>query len=172
MVTQVPVVSILMMVHGGMLIFMGLLLSAAGPFLFFIAQNDQGAHPPDKTMMSVMAGGYLVYGIVVVIVGVLHIFAGIRCRRFRGRVLALVALFCNLLTLMTCYCMPTSVGMMVYGLIVFFNGDVTRAFAMAARGVSPQEILSSSRPRRNYEEPEDDDEFRRQRRQNPEPEDH
>jgi len=84
-------------------------------------------------------------------------------------------LFSNLLAVFTFYCAPTSIGLIIYGLIVFFNADVRRAFEMAAQGATTLEILNAfDRGRRrnmvDHDEPwrpqeddrrtEDDDRFR------------
>jgi hypothetical protein len=68
-------------------------------------------------MMTIMPIIYLAIGLVVLIAGVLNLIAGIRVLKFRGRTFALVALFANIVPVLTCYCAPTSIGMMVYGLI-------------------------------------------------------
>jgi hypothetical protein len=144
MVKQVPIVAILMIVHGGMQALMGLFLAIAGPTIFALAQAEgENVKADEKTMMSIVSGGYLLYGIIILIVSILYIIAGMRCLKFRGRGLALAALFGNILTLLNCWCLPTSIGMMVLGLIVMFNGDVVKAFAMAESGVSPEEIKRS-----------------------------
>jgi hypothetical protein len=72
--------------------------------------------------------------------GVLKVTAGIRGLEYRGRAHGIVALSCSILAFPICYCAPTGLGVMIYGLIVYCNGDVGRAFAMARKGKSPQEI--------------------------------
>jgi len=154
MVRQVLVVSILMIIHGVMLAVMGLYLAVAGPtFLSAFGQAMQAQqNVPEKdkaavaSMGSIGAGVLIVLGVVVLLVGLLHIVGGIRCLRFRGRVLALLALFANILPLFTCYCAPTSIAMTVYGLIVLFNGDVAKAFAMGAQGATPDDIKRAFEP--------------------------
>jgi hypothetical protein len=71
---------------------------------------------------------------------VLNIVAGARSLRFRGRGLALTALFLNIIPMFTFYCAPTSLAVMIYGLIVFFNGEVAQAFRLAGEGVPAEEI--------------------------------
>ncbi len=44
---------------------------------------------------------------------------------------------------------------MIYGLIVFFQADVTRAFAMVAQGVPPEEFKDGWRPDEEDEEREE-----------------
>ena len=55
----------------------------------------------------------LVYGgmaAVALVASVLHLVAGVRNYRFRGRTLGIVALACGMLTVLTCYCLPTAVA--------------------------------------------------------------
>jgi hypothetical protein len=46
----------------------------------------------------------------------------------------------GLLTLLTCYCFPTSLGLFIYGLIVLLNDSVKLGFELADRGYSSAEI--------------------------------
>jgi hypothetical protein len=65
---------------------------------------------------------------------------------------------------MSCYCAITAIAVMVYGLIVLFNRDVTRAFEMVARGASAEEAIRRYTPR--YGDDRDDyDEMSDPRRQ-------
>jgi hypothetical protein len=161
MVPQVQVVSILMIVNGALTSLIGLLLSVLGPFLFVIS-NDNKMGPPrgDREVLQILSAVYLVLGVLVLIAGVLNIVAGIRALNFRNRTLALVALFFNIIPLFTVYCAPTSLGVLIYGLIVFFNADVARAFKMAAEGVPADEVrahFSGYRRHDSWDEEEDDD---------------
>jgi hypothetical protein len=162
MVPQVQVVSILMIVNGALSALMGLLFSAVGPFLFVIINADKrGGPPPDeRAILGIMSVVYLVVGLLALAAGLLNIIAGIRALNFRGRGLAIVALFFNAAPVFTFYCAPTSLGVMIYGLIVFFNGDVARAFQMAADGVPAEEIrqrFSGYRRRDRWDEEEEED---------------
>jgi hypothetical protein len=145
MVRQVLVVAILMIVHGVMVAGLGLLFvvgSAGAPtFLDAAMQGNKEIGPEDKAkIIEVASAVYLSLGVVALVVGVLHIAGGICCLRFRARALPLIALFANILSSFTCYCTPTSLAMAIYGMIVLFNGEVAKAFAMGAQGATPDEI--------------------------------
>jgi hypothetical protein len=162
MVPQVQVVSILMIVNGALSALMGLLLSAIGPFMFAIlnAEKGGGPAPDERAFLGILSMVYLVLGLLVLTAGLLNVIAGIRALNFRGRGLAIVALFFNIVPVFTIYCAPTSLGVMIYGLIVFFNGDVARAFRMAAEGVPAEEIrqrFSGYRRRDHWDEEEEED---------------
>src|SRR5579859_2851510 len=130
-----------MMIQGAMTLMMGLFLAVAGPALFTMIRLDSGPkNPQDEKVATVVSIIYLLLGLAVIFSAILTIIAGIRGLKFRGRTLAIVALFSNIIPLFTCYCAPTSLGVMIYGLIVMFNADVARAYQMADEGKSPQEI--------------------------------
>ena len=79
-------------------------------------------------------------GLISLVIGVLGIWAGIRMMRFRGRTFGIVALSSGLLSIAGCYCLPTAIGLFVYGLIVLLNEPVKRAFAMGEEGRTAAEI--------------------------------
>ena len=160
MANQVPVVAILMIVNGVIVSLMGLFYVLMGPAMFALmsfgprSPSQPAANTADTVMMTVMSGFYVVIGLLVLVCGMLNIVAGVRCLSYRGRTLALIALFSNLAPMFTCYCMPTSLGLMIYGLIVMFQSDVAHAFAEVARGVPPERFKHG----RRYREEERDEE--------------
>jgi hypothetical protein len=141
---QVPIVGVLMIVNGSMTILMGLVLAAMGPLIYTLVKMDgaqrNGMGPGDEGVLTVMSAVYLILGLVVLASGILNVFGGIRARNYRSRTVVLVALFANMISIFTCYCAPTSIGMMIYGLIVIFQPDVARAFELGQQGISPDEI--------------------------------
>ena len=146
MVTQVPVIGILMIVNGCLTGLMGLLLAAMGPFLFSMSKvNGQGVPPGQEKMLAAMSFGYAAVGVVVLVGGILNVIGGIRVYHFRGRTFAIVALFANLASIFTCYCSASSFGLMIWGLIVLFNSDVADAFKLGEDGWPPEEIKHRAR---------------------------
>jgi hypothetical protein len=136
MVSHVKIVSILMIVNGALATLLGAFYAVMGPFVVTMMQAERRHTDPDEKMvMQIIGYVYPAIGIPTVIAGILTLVAGIRTLWFRGRILALVALFLNVFPMCTLYCAPTSLGLLVYGLIVFFNADVARAFRMAADGM-------------------------------------
>ena len=79
-------------------------------------------------------------GLAFFVTGVLGIWAGIRMIKFRGRKLGFVALSVGLLSFFGCYCLPTAIGLFIYGLIVLLNPSVKRAFEMGEEGYTANEI--------------------------------
>jgi len=152
MTRHVPVVSILMMVQGGLEILAGLGLVGMGVFMMVMMRmeefRDRGAGPPDMPpealgwLMLAMYGGM---GLIALLAGGLHLFAGLRNYRFRSRTLGFVALAGGLVTMFTCYCAPSAIALGVYGLITYMSAEVAQAFAMGEAGKTREEILASFR---------------------------
>jgi hypothetical protein len=150
MVGHVQVVAILMIVQGALEALMGFGLVAMGGFFPAMMQMEMdrgnaGQQPPIPAeamswMMLVIYGGL---GLLVLIAAGLHIFAGIRNYQFRGRILGLVALGGGMVTVLTCYCAPTAIGLGVYGLITYLNPEVAQAFAMGEAKRSKDDILAA-----------------------------
>jgi hypothetical protein len=107
-----------------------------------------------------MSAIYIGWGVLIAVVGILNGIAGFRIMSLRGRALALVALFTNIVVVMTCYCGPTAIGMMIYGLIVLFQSDVARAFEAVGRGENPEDVVSRFNRRYGDERDDFDDSYR------------
>ena len=157
-VPQVKVVAILMIVNGAIVSLMGLYLVIIGPAMFTmmkVAPPPQGpnAGGPEAMILGIMSAVYFVLGLLVLVASVLNIVAGIRSLKYRGRTFAIVALFSNIAALFTCYCFPLALGVMIYGLIVFFQSDVADAFARVAEGLPPERVKYGWRP---ADEPDDE----------------
>jgi hypothetical protein len=170
MVNQVKVVSILMIVQGSLASLMGLLYTFLGPVMFgLMASAPQNPNDPPKGFFAIISGVYIAIGLAVLTCGILNIVGGIRAIKFRNRTLAIVALFTNVIPLLTCYCAPTALGTMIYGLIVFFNNDVAKAFEMVAAGHDPEDVVARFEHRGRWDY--DEEEYRRPRRERDDEED-
>jgi hypothetical protein len=153
MVGQVKVVGILMIVNGVLLILMGGFYAAMGSMFAFGLPGGPppgGGGPPPGLFLAI----YGVIGGSVICSGLLNAVAGYRVMTFRNRVFGIIALFSNILGLLTCYCALTAIGMMVYGLIVLFHSDVVRAFDAVSRGATSEEVIG--RYTRVYDDVRDD----------------
>jgi hypothetical protein len=177
MVGQVKVVGILMMVHGLMVVLMGAGVAAMGSWMMFARPPPPpGGGGPGPELFAIIYG---VWGGFIVLCGLTQAVAGYRVMTFRNRVFGIIALFTNIIVLFTCYCAPTGIAMMVYGLIVLFNSDVDRAFDMVSRGATAEEAIGTytrvfDDPRDDYDDmssPRSEWEDRRRRRMEDEPPD-
>ena len=135
---QVQAIAICSIVQGALEIVMGGFYVAMG-FLFQFFEPTQGAGggqmpvADQEQMMIVMTGVYAGIGGLAIVVGGLRIIAGVQNLRLRGRVFAIVMFFVGLANVVTCYCLPTAIGLCVWGCIVYFNPGVVQAFNSGSR---------------------------------------
>ncbi len=160
MVNQVTVVAILMIVQGAFEILLGLVLVVVAlvipPFFEEAVRQQQqfqgGPNPrPDmpEGVLHFLAFVYLAMGVAGILPGTIRIIAGIRNLSYRGRTFGIVSHFLGLASIGTLYCSLTSIGLTIYGLIVYFNSEVERAFALGEQGLSAGEIKA-----RYYRDPD------------------
>jgi len=133
-VGQVPLFGIALMVHGGLVLGLGLLVTAYGGFLLeAFASMDAPQPTPDDPgaamLPDFLVGSMAAVGLANTLVGALQLWAGWRIRVYRSRGLGLAALCSGLITVVGCYCAPTSLGMLVWGLVILLSGDVADRFA-------------------------------------------
>lgn len=153
MLNQVRVVSILMIVQGSLCVLMGGLLLIGSLVLGPVLQADLGRQAPGggpkppfdpAYAPMIVVAIYGTMGLAGLIPGGLLIYAGIRNYGFRGWTLGVTALSLGLASMVTCYCLPTSVALAVYGLIVYMNPSVKRGFELVAEGWSPEQVVAAA----------------------------
>lgn len=144
-VSQIRIVAILNCVQGGLELIIGLMMVFAAVFVPMMMKMDN-RNPPPPGMEWILPVVYLGIGIPVLLAAILRIYAGIQNFRFRSRTLGIVSLVCGLVSMIACYCAPTGIGMLIYGLIVYLNPAVQAAFEMGEKGVPTDRILSSFLP--------------------------
>jgi hypothetical protein len=149
LVHHVTALGILTIVQGALVTMLGLVGAAMAVVMPLILKAQSGmprrpgvqAAPP---MPPELEGIFLViyggFGAVFLAVGVLGIWAGICLMRFKSRTLGFIALSSGLIAIIGCYCLPTAIGLFVYGLIVLLNTPVKRAFEMGEQGYTAGEI--------------------------------
>lgn len=148
LVHHVMALSILTIVQGSLVTLYGIGLAVLAFVMPAVIQAQGGmprqagipAAPMPAGVEWMMLALYGSMGLVSLVIGVLGIWAGIRMIKFRGRTLGIVALSSGLLSIVGCYCLPTAIGLFVYGLIVLLNPSVKRAFEMGEKGHSASEI--------------------------------
>jgi hypothetical protein len=151
-VNQVRIFALLNAAQGMLEIPMGLFTTGMGVALptmmqWAAAQDKEAAKEmPPEAMMWMLGGFYLAIGIPVLISGVLRIVAGVKNYRFRGRTLGLVSMIGGLSSMLSCYCAPTAVGLLVYGLILYMNPAVKAAFQMVEQGQTVDQVLAAFNP--------------------------
>jgi len=137
---KVKVLAILMMVQGVLEVLLGLMLGGIG-IAFYVASDQifatqqQGLPrqpaPPEWLFLI-----YVVLGAMLLAVAVLRIYAGVRNLKFRGKLLGIIAISFGAVTSLTCYCAPTAIGLLIYGLIVYLDPNVSQAFSECEAGTT------------------------------------
>ena len=146
LVHHVRVVAILMIVQAALEFLAALGLGALAVYMpIMLRQMPHQPAPPEQPAMWILPLVYSGMAATALVASVLHLWAGLRNYRFRGRTLGIVALACGMLTVLTCYCVPTAVAIGVYGLIVYLNPEASEAFRMGEAGCEPTEILATFR---------------------------
>lgn len=138
LVGHVPVLGIVLIIHGVLTTGMGLFMLAYGGF--FMAElsglpQAEGAEDADF-MSGVVLLTFVVIALTHMVPGLLQAWAGWRLRTFRGRTFGIVALCLGLVTFIGCYCGVTSTALLIWGLIVLANAEVARRFAMPGTSAS------------------------------------
>ncbi len=138
MVGQVTVVAILLIIEGALELLVAFILLIGGPAMM-LQLDRQGADTPPAFVGLIVS----IFGVLALAAAVLKIVAGIKNLKYRGRTLGIVAMASGGLTMFTCYCAPTAIVLLIYGLIVYLNADVARAFEQGEQGWSPDQIKAS-----------------------------
>jgi len=148
-VQQVPVIASLFIAQGVLL----LLMTAYFTFTAVFMSNMDKFMPPEaqqgaefQEMMDVQQWifgvGFGIAAGLLAIVAILHFVAAYLGFNYKGRVFGIATMIIGLVSMITCYCAPTAIGLAVYGMIVYFNPAVNKAFAMGKSGMKKQQILS------------------------------
>jgi len=141
LVGHVPLVAIGLLVQGALELLLGLLFFLLG--LIFLLVKDK-----ELEGMAPLGGLMVAFAFLGLGCGFVRLIAGCYNLRYKRRALGMAALGLGLLTMITGYCAPTSIGLAVYGLIAYLNESVIAAFAMAEAGKSAAEIQSTFPPGR------------------------
>jgi hypothetical protein len=152
-IQQVRVYAILSAVQGLLELPMGAMVLGMGFFIPAMMALDKsnpkgGGNPPPDEFIYGMMGAYIAIGSVVLFSALLRLFAAYRNFYFKGRTLGIASMIVGLGPLLTCYCGPTAIGVLVYGLIVYLNPAVRMAFAMGEQGRTAAEIFAAFTPYR------------------------
>jgi hypothetical protein len=141
---QIKIVAILMMVEGALEGLMGIFLCVMGPVMMELFKSAPppthgGPAPPPELFGAI----YLAMGIPTVLGGILKVVAGIRNVSFKSRTLGFIGLGSSLLSFASCYCIPTALGVGIYGLIVYINEKSAQAFQMGDSGMPTDQIVAT-----------------------------
>ena len=137
----VPWVAILMIVHGVLMLVAA--LGLIGMIVFFVPQlseqvekqqqmqRQQNPNAPQFTKEGMAAILYATYGAMsafLFVIGALGIYAGIRNYGYQNRILGIITMVLNMGSILFCWCLPFSIGLLIFGMIVYLSPEADRAF--------------------------------------------
>ena len=91
-------------------------------------------------VFGIISAVMLFFGSAIFIAAVLRIWSGIAGFKFKRRKMAIFASVLGMTSALTMYCSVFSIGMLIYGLIIYFDRNVKRAYEMAEQGMTPDQI--------------------------------
>jgi hypothetical protein len=146
MLTQQRVVAILMIVQGTMSLIMGIVLAviaAVIPAIIAADMKRQAAQggPPAEMMQTFMLTFYGAMAACGILAGLMQIIAGFQNIWLKGYVLGLIGLGSGVISFGTCYCLPTALALLIYGLIIYCHESTRLAFQLASPGQTNDEIM-------------------------------
>jgi hypothetical protein len=152
-VNQVRIFAVLNGVQGMLELPLGLMTASMGVILpammkFDQQNNQRPGQPPPEEFLWVMTGFYLAVGIPTILGGILRLFAAWSNFRFRRRTVGILSVCFGLVSVFSCYCAPTGIGILIYGLILLLNPAVKHAFELGDQGQPSDQILASFLPYR------------------------
>ena len=142
-VQQVMVVSILQIVVGALELLVSAILAVYTGILG--AMSTGAIEMPEGEeealfVFGIISAVTLFLGLAIFIAAVLRIWSGIAGFKFKRRKMAIFASVLGMTSALTMYCSVFSVGMLIYGLIIYFDRNVKRAYEMAEQGMTPDQI--------------------------------
>ena len=142
-VQQVMVVSILQIVVGALELLVSAILAVYTGILG--AMSTGAIEMPEGEeealfVFGIISAVMLFFGSAIFIAAVLRIWSGIAGFKFKRRKIALFASVLGMTSALTMYCSVFSIGMLIYGLIIYFDRNVKRAYEMAEQGMTPDQI--------------------------------
>ena len=142
-VQQVMVVSILQIVVGALELLVSAILAVYTGILG--AMSTGAIEMPEGEeealfVFGIISAVMLFFVSAIFIAALLRIWSGIAGFKFKRRKMAIFASVLGITSALTGLCSIFSIGMLIYGLIIYLNRDVRRAYEMAEQGMTPDQI--------------------------------
>jgi hypothetical protein len=147
---QQRVLACLLIIHGLLCSVMGLFLGAMAIMMpaQVMAQMKAQGNPVPPNMEMILIATYGTMAASGLIPGLVQVIAGVQNFRLRNRIFGLVAFGIGALATGTCYCAPTAIGLLIYGLVIGLHETTKRAYELAAKGHSYDEIMHMASQRK------------------------
>jgi len=147
MVAHIPVLATFILCQGGLCVLLGLgcvVMAAIMGSMMVVAPPPPGGAPDGMTPESMGVMMFSIYagvGAVVGLPGLFMVWSGVQLLRFKGRVLAIISMCVGLVSGLLCYCLPTGIVLLIYGIIVLMNEEVRVAFELRAEGNTFRQVM-------------------------------
>lgn len=159
-VRQVPSIGVLMIVQGALEVFSALPMllfgsMVSGVFSGLLRKPDDQGQGIDP-FLALLFSMPLLMGVLLVIPPILRVCAGVLNMQYRGRILGMVALVPGLITIGSCLGVITgltSIGLLVYGMIIYLHRDAAQAFRLRRHGYTVDQIKATPGGRGDLPEP-------------------
>ena len=142
----VRTVAVLLIIHGVLMLVAGFGLIGLMAFitpqlaqqieLQQQAQRQQNPNAPQLTKEALATILYVVYGVFsafLFLLGILDLYAGMRNYGYRSRTLGVISIVANMGSILFCWCLPFSIGLLIFGMIVYLSPEADRAFRWRSR---------------------------------------
>lgn len=137
----VPWVAILLGVHGVLMFLAG--FGVIGVMIFVAPQMEmqiekqqeqqrqQNPNAPQMGKEALTTMLYTMYGAmsaVLFLIGIVNIYAGFRNFGYHNRTLGIVSMVLNMGSILFCWRLPLSVGLLIFGMIIYLSPEAVQAF--------------------------------------------
>lgn len=141
----VPTVAILMIVHGVLMFLAGCCLIGMIAFvtpqiaqqieLQQKMQRQQNPNTPQLdqgTTAKVLTAVYGAMAAGLFVVGAVNVIAGLLNYQYRQRVFGVISLVLSMGSILFCWCVPLSIGLLIFGMIIYLSPEADQAFRWRA----------------------------------------
>lgn len=149
----VPWVATLLGIHGVLMFLAG--FGLIGVMIFVAPQMEMqiekqqeqqrklNPNAPQMGKEALTSMLYTMYGAmsaVLFLIGIVNIYAGVRNFGYHNRTLGIVSMALNMGSILFCWCLPLSIGLLIFGLIIYLSPEAVQAFqgpAETGDGIAP-----------------------------------
>lgn len=149
---QISVISLLMLIQGGLLMIMFVTLLVYSlilgriPAMVPLAERPRMQQQVPVELLWAATAGLLLLAGFLLLLALMHFLAGYWGLQLKGRMFSIVTLVLGLGAGLTLYCAPTAIGLAIYGMVVYFHPAAQQAFALRSLGLSKAEVEERFHP--------------------------
>lgn len=128
-----------MLFYAAMMTFYALMMTQTD---VFTPPNARQAPEVKAMVESILTITFAVMSGVVGFLSFFYFVSAYFAFNYKGRLFGIVTMTLGaVMSVFTCYCAPTAIGLSVYGMIIYLNPAVKQAFEMRKSGLKGKQIL-------------------------------